>query len=399
MNATLDFQRGRFNFTLARRNSLETHYTVIIGPNGVGKSRLLGSIAESADDAFDGRWSRVLAVSNLVSDPFKRSDSTEHDYRYLGVRTGNANSTSTGSLAAITIDSILQSYREGWRLDAVREAMTAAGLDGFHVKEPSKESRASSPSKRAYSGASANMREEINYLQAAAEGHIPTSTEPLEWAVFLDRMQRQGADFGLSARQALDLTWRHVTPRPDLTFTTGDRVMDARDLSVGQLLLVSMIARIAANVSEGALVLVDEPETGLHPTWQSEVIPLIGLAAPRRLAAEIFVATHSPHVVADADTVLIPGPTWGGFVEYPDEIEGRSIENLLYRVFRARVSGNRAVEEDLLTLSQYIAGTGRGDLVESDRAAARLASLAASDTPVANKLLEGYRRARLGGHS
>lgn len=48
-------------------------------------------------------------------------------------------------------------------------------------------------------------------------------------------------------------------------------------------------------LNEPVILLVDEPETHLHPEWQWRVLPMMQKLFPK---AQIFVATHSPFVVS-----------------------------------------------------------------------------------------------------
>lgn len=48
-------------------------------------------------------------------------------------------------------------------------------------------------------------------------------------------------------------------------------------------------------LNEPVILLVDEPETHLHPEWQWKVLPMMQKLFPK---AQIFVATHSPFVVS-----------------------------------------------------------------------------------------------------
>ena len=48
-------------------------------------------------------------------------------------------------------------------------------------------------------------------------------------------------------------------------------------------------------LNEPVILLVDEPETHLHPDWQWRVLPMMQKLFPK---AQIFVATHSPFVVS-----------------------------------------------------------------------------------------------------
>jgi len=56
-------------------------------------------------------------------------------------------------------------------------------------------------------------------------------------------------------------------------------------------------------------ILVDEPETHLHPRWQRTILPaLLGLAdaLDPNLSLQLFVTTHSPIVLASVETLVQP---------------------------------------------------------------------------------------------
>lgn len=81
-------------------------------------------------------------------------------------------------------------------------------------------------------------------------------------------------------------------------------------LSAGEKSLMTMGADIARrlwwanpnleNPLHGeAVVLLDEPETHLHPSWQAEILPRLTTVFPQ---CQFIVATHSPHVLASVAT-------------------------------------------------------------------------------------------------
>ncbi len=52
------------------------------------------------------------------------------------------------------------------------------------------------------------------------------------------------------------------------------------------------------SLSESFILLVDEPETHLHPAWQRKLLPAAQRLFPK---AQIFVATHSPFVISSVN--------------------------------------------------------------------------------------------------
>lgn len=83
------------------------------------------------------------------------------------------------------------------------------------------------------------------------------------------------------------LSTRHVS------FDFGDH--DA--LSAGQWALFSTVFSLAAVAKDGSLVLIDEPENGLHPDWQRRYPDLIQRALAHVRGCQVFLATHAPMLV------------------------------------------------------------------------------------------------------
>lgn len=87
----------------------------------------------------------------------------------------------------------------------------------------------------------------------------------------------------------------------------GDMELELRHLSDGERYLLTLGADIAkrlaiANPSTqdprlcSAVILIDEIETHLHPSWQRRVIPALAHAFPN---CQFIVATHSPQVLSN----------------------------------------------------------------------------------------------------
>lgn len=357
-------------------------FTVVLGPNGTGKSQLLRSIAEThrvgsatteVDSVeyppsihFGGAPSALLVLSNMVTDVFVNTSKQQGSYRYLGLRQAS-NNTSTGALRDATSVAILECSKLSDDKHRLAPVLEALGGTGFLVSFERIRARSKVPS------ALDQVRSFLDGLEQVEERSHFTSDEALltQLRDFDASVPRGGEMFDLDAPE-LELFWSisarfQIRPmdlirllrRIGLTslrihVNTGARVLDLDQLSTGQLLLLSTFARVAAHVVPGSLVIIDEPEVGLHPNWQSEWIPLMRATIPSEFGCHLFIATHSPYLVSDADDVLVPGEEWGSFLQFDEPYQGRSVENILYRVFGARVAGNLMVEEDLRTLVHLI---------------------------------------------
>jgi predicted ATPase len=381
----LQHQDESLLFALDPNEDEGNRFTVVLGPNGTGKSQLLRSIAEvqragsakSEAHALDlqaGFRSEeappvLLVLSNMVTDVFVNTSKRRDSYRYLGLRQAS-NNTSTGALRDVTSAAILQCFMssdDGHRLGPVLKAL---GGNRFFASFERTRTRSK------LAGASELVDKFLHSLELDDDRSHHTSSDALltELRDFDASVPRNGEVFDLDApelRSFWNISARFQLEAMDLIrllrrlgfanirvhVRLGDRVVDLDALSTGQLLLLSTFARVAAHVSPGSLVIIDEPEAGLHPNWQSEWIPLMRATIPAEYGCHLFIATHSPYLVSDADDVLVPGEEWGTFVQFDEPYQGRSVENILYRVFEARVAGNLMVEDDLRTLVQLISSS------------------------------------------
>ena len=77
-----------------------------------------------------------------------------------------------------------------------------------------------------------------------------------------------------------------------------DDQMQARRLSSGEYAMLRFAAQAAAAIEKGSLLLLDEPETHLHPNFISDLMEILDnlLQSTRSIAV---IATHSAYVVRE----------------------------------------------------------------------------------------------------
>jgi len=92
-----------------------------------------------------------------------------------------------------------------------------------------------------------------------------------------------------------------VNPRGDEVPVTG--------LSSGEQHRLVLLYELLFRVSEGALILIDEPELSLHVVWQESFLRDIQEIARIR-NFDVLIATHSPQIISDRWdlTVELKGP-------------------------------------------------------------------------------------------
>ncbi|WP_334122361.1 ATP-binding protein [Glutamicibacter sp.] len=383
MYRLLHHQDHPLRFRLDLDEAEGNRFTVVLGPNGTGKSQLLRSIAESHrdrsakseihsldpfTDTYTGNApSTLLVLSNMVTDVFVNTSRRRDSYRYLGLRQAS-NNTSTGALRDVTSAAILQCFMHTDGSNQLRPVLDAIGGEQFVVSFERPRARRKltqgesevvnkflaglelSDHRSHYASGEALLME-LRDLDAS----VPRGSEMFDFdAPELVSFWNIAARFQLEAMDMIRILRRLGFANVRVHVQVGNRTVDLDTLSTGQLLLLSTFARVAAHVSPNSLVVIDEPEAGLHPNWQSAWIPLMRATIPTEYGCHLFIATHSPYLVSDADDVLVPGEEWGKFVQFEEPYQGRSVENILYRVFGARIAGNLMVEDDLRTLVQFI---------------------------------------------
>ena len=77
----------------------------------------------------------------------------------------------------------------------------------------------------------------------------------------------------------------------------GDKLF-IKDLSAGEKQLFYRATYLSALNLNNCIILVDEPELSLHPTWQKNILKLYDNIGKNN---QIIVATHSPHILGNTN--------------------------------------------------------------------------------------------------
>lgn len=338
---------------------------ILVGPNGSGKSRLLRELAE------DYRHNNLLIVSNTPHDRFAgtrgikrisagRSDQTPANI----VKRAVARSLDQDDSNFHQINAILEycgylprfAFRiaPGQRYGISFENLLA--LVGENEEADPGDFDPSLPGKHSLFGG--DLHRALAFLQRhdAAE---------LVWVEAL----RSAIEFSMMREFASVLRWetflrRHlIIGSVEVLLQREDRrgeVLEMRHASSGQLALISSLLFLITQAGHRPLILVDEPENSLHPTWQREYVDKL-LAAMTYRDATIVIATHAPLIVTGALREKM-GPVSvcevRGGVPTPLKIEAgaapSSIEEILWRAFDVVTPANHFVSEEIVrAISRY----------------------------------------------
>lgn len=132
-------------------------------------------------------------------------------------------------------------------------------------------------------------------------------------------------------------------------------VIELHRASSGQLSLISSLLFLITTVKEDPIIIVDEPENSLHPSWQREYIDKV-LAAMSYRNATLIVATHAPLIVTGAmsgnpNLVSVFQLQGGRPAEVRlDEHKGSpsGVEEILWRAFEVVTPANHFVSEQIV---------------------------------------------------
>lgn len=329
--------------------SSENTFTVVVGKNGIGKSRLLAQIAKFVTQELlpirlefaESRAPHVIAVSTSPFDKFpnarKRAGlEVRSNYRYVGMRgEGMFAASSAVSLIASASRGLLEkllSRKNNANLLHVFETLNFSPVVDFVFKPGYiASSRSSSTNlnldKVGDVGLSIDLRCMYNDYGIVVDERYHQLLESFSLAkrhkVFNSMIKINNV---IDRRKAVELT---VDFARDVSLFDGSeadnsyiesllilmdaglmRLMDLRlqKLSFGELslkrassgeqCLLVLILGVAGHIRDGSLVLIDEPEISLHPKWQEEFMMLLTTSFSDYKGCQFIVATHSPQIIA-----------------------------------------------------------------------------------------------------
>jgi predicted ATP-binding protein involved in virulence len=107
------------------------------------------------------------------------------------------------------------------------------------------------------------------------------------------------------------------------------------ELSSGEKQIFFRVGSIISLDLENSVILIDEPETSMHPEWQQKILNLYRSVTKKN---QLIIATHSPHIISSckSDEIRILEKIDNNNIIVKsnfDETFGRTIEQLLFSVF------------------------------------------------------------------
>lgn len=151
----------------------------------------------------------------------------------------------------------------------------------------------------------------------------------------------------LSLLRRLDLL---TLRKCELTNKEGDK-FDVANASSGQQQMLCSVIGLATALKHNSLVLIDEPELSLHPSWQQLYLDNLQATLEPFYGCHILIATHSPLIVQRGHA-LGAGVTQikREAVSEPMEQDSKSVEATLQEVFNTPVSGSVHLANEIFSL-------------------------------------------------
>ncbi|WP_242485557.1 AAA family ATPase [Pseudomonas sp. TH43] len=336
----------------------ENVFSVIVGKNGVGKSRLLADIVkakvvdyayfvdpEDGSVIFSSRFesdkeSKVIAVSTSPFDKFPNPKKRPHpdvqsNYRYVGMRgEGMYQPSSAVSLIASAakglIDKLL-ARESNHNLLGVFDSLNFRPVVDFIFKpgyiRAAKTYEEYDPNRVSDKGLAIDLQSLLSdyeiqiderYFQVLESIPVSKRPEVFNAIVKVHRMLTKrkaveltvnfsGGSASLDGREANDsyikamlvLVNTGLMRLIDLKLEKiGYGEMSLKRASSGEQCLMVLMLGIAGHITDGSIVLIDEPEISLHPRWQEQFMMLLTTSFSAYRRCHFIVATHSPQIIA-----------------------------------------------------------------------------------------------------
>lgn len=125
-------------------------------------------------------------------------------------------------------------------------------------------------------------------------------------------------------------------------------LVDLKQASSGELSIAITFLSLASSLEDNSLVLIDEPETSLHPEWQSKYLDLLLETFSDYSGCHFILATHSPLILADAPLDATLASVSDDVPETGKEVAGRPTDYLLAKAFQTVTGSNLYVQQEVI---------------------------------------------------
>lgn len=141
---------------------------------------------------------------------------------------------------------------------------------------------------------------------------------------------------------------------PQIKMKKGNEWFDLQQASSGEFQFMSSMINILSKIKSGSIILIDEPETSLHPNWQFKYIASLKEIFKNYPGCHFIIATHSHFIVSDLEsnssTLIELDNNRDGKVFSKisrNDFYGKPTEDILYELFDIPTNRNYYLASDL----------------------------------------------------
>lgn len=339
-------------------SSGENYFSLIIGNNGTGKSRILSEIARffnnlsrdyyKSPTLFEPNFefniipSKIIAITNSISDKFPADQSyrpSSHSeteikyknfkYNYLGTR-NSVNSFSNRALMNRALEIVFENYSE---LEVSRnyrhifDYLDYEPIIKLHYKIKNSffdDLRNINPkslikyvSDRFFNRFNSYRNEKLvqditfrapeicNFLEERL-----LNGNNLEDELTINFSEKNIGRIKMDNSLYFDNVYEYeiisllrkieiIRAVEIQVFKKGGNPFNFRDASSGEANILSTLLSLIPLIKDNSLILIDEPEISLHPQWQAKYIDLLNKILENVKGCHVIIASHSPFLASD----------------------------------------------------------------------------------------------------
>jgi predicted ATPase len=345
-----------------------------VGPNGSGKSSLMRGLAKNCK--FD---TNLIVISNTPYDRFKGFKGANR------LTAGRISQTPSHIIKSEIADSLLNSGAEFYQISSVLKLCGYEPRFGFELVPDARyfRERGSTYDTLDASNLMSSLdqpklgpRGRTDYLDVENAVGFIARHDPKE-VVWIDA-EASTFEFSRSSEFAHVLKIEALLKKAQivhkirvlLTRRDDGKVVELDQASSGQIAMISTLFFMITRGKKNALVMIDEPENSLHPSWQRSYVERI-LAAMQYRGCSFLIATHSPLVVtgaigSDPETVTVFSVQEGVAEKLAltaSDGSAKSVEDILWNAFEVITPANHFVSERLV---EEISRFEKGEVSKED---------------------------------
>lgn len=366
--------------------------TMLLGVNGTQKSTLLRGFLDTALDEIDAsNFSSlkslpqvqfectpvgVIALSAIPNDRFPTKSRTSirsrsryeiDEYEYIGPRHNQNIISRNQSLSALVTAALTNRQRTSSLRQFIEQMSLRTSIPSrfeITLRQDIGSARRGALFHEFINEAGANKTRlaDVEYLRS--NGLLE------EFESLLEMSTRKTLNFEIDLLTGdcipetplIDIAIRHRLLQVRRQKSRAERLLNPEDYSAGQWGLFSSLVTLALKVRDDSLVLIDEPESALHPSWQRDYVDCLSHAMADVSGCHVFLATHSPLLCGSSAEfsseliVLRRHPATGELsAEFEEIPEGWQSSDILERKFELHSTRGSAFVGQMDNLLKLVA--------------------------------------------